>query len=134
MKVYDKLERLRGVDPELIATMLLGCHLWVRSSHPDSFVRFTEGLRSPDRQAQLVKDGLSTTLHSYHLNGRAVDVALFPLGELTWDLDYYRDFADHVFQAANEFSTAITWGGHWAELIDGVHFQIEKFGQPRLIS
>lgn len=127
MKVYDQLGKLRGVDPELIAVLLYASHLWVRQNDPmESFVRFTEGLRSPDRQAKLVAQGKSTTLHSYHLTGRAVDVALFPSGNLTWEFDFYKDFSEFVYMAADELGCLITWGGDWPTLRDGVHFQIEK--------
>lgn len=113
------------MHPLLVSTICLAAQrYWLSRGMDGSFVRVTEGVRSPERQRQLVKEGKSWTLESYHLTGHAVDVALFPKGKLTWDFDHYRDFSEFVYEAAGEFSTLITWGGEW-KVRDGPHFQIE---------
>jgi peptidoglycan L-alanyl-D-glutamate endopeptidase CwlK len=87
-------------------------------------VRFTEGLRSRERQDQLLKAKKSWTKTSYHLFGRAVDVAIFVNGDLTWDMSAYERYNEHVQDAAEEFSQVVSWGGEWTQR-DGVHFQLE---------
>ena len=119
---YDKVDRLRGVHPELCACLIIAAHEWHTLN--GGFVRFNEGLRSPDRQAQLVRAGSSWTMDSKHLDGMAVDVALFPGGSLSWDLDYYRDYADMVESASFDLGVRIEWGGNW-KVRDGPHFQLD---------
>ena len=61
--------RLAGVHPALVA--VVGRALCLS---PVDFI-VTEGRRSPERQAALVRAGASRTLNSRHLTGHAVDVA-----------------------------------------------------------
>jgi len=61
------IRKLEGVHPDL-----------VRLAHAASegmSIIVTEGLRTPEKQAQLVKAGASQTLRSRHLTGHAVDLA-----------------------------------------------------------
>lgn len=122
----DYLSRLRGVHPVLSACLIAASvRFWGHRQPVDgSFVRFTEGLRTQSRHSRLIAEGKSWTEHSYHLTGKAVDVALFPNGRLSWDFEYYRDFNEEVQEVAGLLGTLITWGGEWAQR-DGVHFQIE---------
>ena len=64
-------QRLSEVKPCLQAIM----HEAVaRAEDLGMTVQITEGLRTLERQRQLVAAGKSKTMNSYHLNGRAVDV------------------------------------------------------------
>lgn len=120
----DQLNRLRGVDVRLSAIILRAAVLYYCASGGSSKIRITEGLRSYSRQQTLIKEGKSWTSNSHHLYGRAVDVAIFHDGELTWEFERYRDFWEHVEIAASEFGEHVTWGGDWSQR-DGVHFQLE---------
>jgi peptidoglycan L-alanyl-D-glutamate endopeptidase CwlK len=84
-------------------------------------VQITEGLRTLERQRQLVAAGKSKTMNSYHLNGRAVDVYV----NNGWKFEDYQRFADIVKTVAKEHGQKITWGGDFRTLKDGPHFQIE---------
>ena len=86
----------------------------------------TEGIRTLKRQIELVAQGKSKTLKSYHLTGKAVDIAVWINGKVTWDFKYYKEVAEHIKETARKLGYAITWGGDWKTFKDGPHFQIEN--------
>ena len=63
------LDRLRGVHPDLVRVV-------VRARAMDAFF-VSEGVRTEERQRQLVREGKSRTMASRHLTGHAVD--LYPI-------------------------------------------------------
>lgn len=80
----------------------------------------TEGVRTIERQRQLVARGASRTLESRHLAdpsdglSRAVDLAAVESdGDISWQWSDYFIIADVMRQAAQECSVAIRWGGGW---------------------
>ena len=85
--------------------------------------RVLEGIRSLDRQKQMVAQGKSKTMNSRHLDGHAVDIGVLIDGKLTWEWDYYERLAKIVKKAAELEQVAITWGGDW-KFKDGVHFEL----------
>ncbi len=111
--------RMAGVDPRLVDVM--------KAAREMSAVPFeiTEGLRTRERQAYLVKTGKSRTMNSYHLRGKAVDVVAMPGGKVSWDIADYRRINTAVQKAAKAAGLTVTWGGSWKTIIDGVHWQIE---------
>lgn len=114
------LRRLAGVHPRLVAV--------VREAVAHSPVDFmvTEGVRSPERQAALVRAGASRTLRSRHLTGHAVDVAAMVDGQVRWDWPLYPRIAAAFKSAAARQGTAIVWGGDWTSLKDGPHFELDR--------
>ena len=48
-----------------------------------------EGVRTLERQKELVANGMSKTLNSYHLYGLAVDLVAYVNGKPTWEEQYY---------------------------------------------
>ena len=64
-------ERLRGVDPRLVVVLERVC------KHFD--ITVIEGLRSQERQNELVEQGKSKTKFGKHVQGKAVDVAPYPI-------------------------------------------------------
>ncbi len=85
-----------------------------------------EGLRTKERQAQLVKDGFSQTMNSKHLTGRAVDIIPFPV-LANWSgykAQQWKDIADAMKAAAKEQGVRLTWGGDWRSFIDKPHYEI----------
>ena len=86
----------------------------------------TEGLRTPARQAALVRAGASRTLKSRHLTGHAVDVAALVEGQVRWDWPLYARIAEAFEAAAKELETPIVWGGDWPTLRDGPHFELDR--------
>lgn len=116
--------RMKGVHPALVVVMEAAI---VRS--PIDFM-ITEGLRSPARQAALVRAGASRTLKSRHLTGHAVDIAALIDGKVRWDWPLYPRIAETVKAVAREQGTAVVWGGDWPTLRDGPHFELDRLVFP----
>jgi peptidoglycan L-alanyl-D-glutamate endopeptidase CwlK len=116
--------RLAGVHPALTAVV----HAAIRRTPVDFMI--TEGLRSADRQAVLVKAGASRTLRSRHLTGHAVDVAALIEGRVRWDWPLYGRIADAFKAAALDLDTPLIWGGDWRSLRDGPHFELDRATFP----
>ena len=116
--------RLKGVHPDLIAVVERAIQL----TGVDFMI--TEGLRTPQRQAELVRAGASRTLKSRHLTGHAVDVAAIVDGQVRWDWPLYPRIAEAFRQAARELKTPIFWGGDWPTLRDGPHFELDAKVYP----
>lgn len=113
------LQRLRGVHPDLRRVMDRALELVPID------ITVLEGLRTEERQRELVRKGASRTMNSRHLTGHAVDVA--PLGsdgEVSWDWPLYHRIAPAIKQAAAEVGVPIEWGGDWTSLKDGPHWQL----------
>lgn len=113
------LTRLRGVDARLVDVMKAAAKI------SDMPFQITEGLRTRERQAYLVKTGKSKTMNSYHLRGKAVDVVAMPGGTVSWNLADYRKINAAVQKAAKSAGLKVTWGGTWKTIVDGPHFQLE---------
>jgi peptidoglycan L-alanyl-D-glutamate endopeptidase CwlK len=116
--------RLKGVHPALVAVVEAAA-----ARSPVDFM-ITEGLRSPERQAGLVRAGASRTLKSRHLTGHAVDVAALVEGRVRWDWPLYERIAAAFKSAALELKTPLVWGGDWKSLRDGPHFELDRKAFP----
>ena len=93
---------------------------------PNDFV-VTDGLRTVERQAQLVAEGASQTMRSAHLTGYAVDVAYYDRnGNIIWDWPIYGRNAETILRVAREEGVPIQWGGEWTTLRDGPHFELHR--------
>lgn len=119
--------RLRGVHKDLVEVVNRAIQL--------SDVDFTvlEGLRTLDRQKQLVASGASATLNSRHLTGHAVDLGAVVGGQVRWDWPLYHKIADAMKRAARELQIPIEAGADWKKFPDGPHFQLpfNKYPQPK---
>ena len=71
-----------------------------------------EGLRTTQRQQELVNQGASQTMNSKHLTGDAVDLAAW-LGTIRWEQSLYFKISEAMKQSAVENNVAIRWGGAW---------------------
>lgn len=117
--------RLEGVHPDLVQVVMEAIRI--------TSVDFTvlEGLRSVDRQRELVAKGASTTMNSRHITGHAVDLGAFVDGEIRWDWPLYHKIADAVLGAAKHQNVDLEWGGHWKSFPDGPHFQLSWEKYPK---
>lgn len=86
----------------------------------------TEGLRTEERQRQLVAAGASRTMNSKHLTGHAIDIAAVIDGEVRWDWPLYSQLAAVFKEAAELEGVAITWGGDWRKFRDGPHYELKE--------
>ena len=90
-----------------------------------------EGVRSYEKQAQLLKTGATRTMNSRHLTGHAVDLAAWVNGKINWTWSYYCDIAEAMKTAAKELGVSVEWGGDWVTFKDGPHFQLSWKEYPK---
>ncbi len=96
-------ERLRGVDPRLVVVLERVC------KHFD--ITVIEGLRSQERQNELVEQGKSKTKFGKHVQGKAVDVAPYPID---WNArDDFHYLGGFVLGVAASMGVKLRWGGDW---------------------
>ena len=108
-------QKLDGVHEDIVAVVELA----ISKSEYDFTV--LEGLRSVERQKELVDTGKSTTMNSRHLNGHAVDIAPWPI---SWEWDDYYPIAKVIKEAAEELNVDFEWGGDWKTFPDAPHWQL----------
>ena len=111
-------KNLVGVHPDLVTI--------IRRAAEITTIPFVviEGVRTKERQAQLVKAGASQTMNSRHLTGHAVDLAALVGEEIRWDWPLYDKIAKAMEFAANQLTLPVEWGGNWKSFKDGPHFQL----------
>ena len=89
-----------------------------------------EGLRDIETQKEYVEKGVSETLKSKHLEGRAVDIAPYPI-----DYDNIKRFiylGGYILGVASELGVNLRWGMDWdmdtyvkdTKFIDAGHFEM----------
>lgn len=116
-------KRLQGVHAHLIAVVELAA-----ARSPMAFT-VLEGLRTVERQKQLVAKGASKTMNSRHLTGHAVDIApLVDLDgdgdvEVSWHWPHFYELEPIMKAAAVELKIPLEWGGDW-KFKDGPHWQL----------
>ena len=115
---------MKGVNPDLVKIVRRALQL-----SPVDF-GITEGLRTVERQRQLVAAGKSQTMNSRHISGHAVDVFAYPTSAGSWEWKYYEQIATAFKQAAKELNIPVEWGGDWKTLKDGPHFQLPHAKYP----
>ena len=122
---HRSLSRLEGVHPDLMRV--------VKKAAALSSLDFTvlEGLRTKDRQKQLMDLGATKTLNSRHLTGHAVDLAPMVGGTVRWDWPLYHQLAATVKAAAKAENVAVTWGGDWRTFKDGPHWELPWKQYPK---
>lgn len=113
------LKNLEGVHPDLVAV--------VEKARGKADFLVTEGLRTKERQAFLVKAGKSQTQNSRHLYGLAVDLC-DPDG--CYDVPDMQAIARAMKSAAAELDVPIVWGGDWKTFKDTPHFELERKAYP----
>lgn len=110
-------DNLVGVHPDLVRVVKRALEL--------SGVDFTviEGLRTKERQAELLEQGFTRTMNSRHIIGQAVDIVPLPVD---WNNKArFGLVAVAMKKAADELGVKITWGGDWKSFVDLPHYQIE---------
>ena len=101
------LGNLEGVDERLVKVVKRAIEL----TKTDFAV--IEGLRTVERQRELVSKGASHTMDSKHVQGKAVDLMAYIGTRASWELNLYDDLADAMKAAAIEMDVGIRWGGAW---------------------
>ena len=122
---YRSEASLRGVHPDLVRV--------VRKAAGISPVKFMviEGLRTVERQKELVAQGASKTMHSRHITGHAVDLVPHRAdGKIAFDWPLYHKLAPAMKQAAADLGVSLVWGGDWSSFPDGPHFELDRTKYP----
>lgn len=126
MRRYSKrsINNLKGIHPDLRRVIDRALQ-----DGPLDFI-VIEGLRTMQRQRELVTSGASKTMNSRHLTGHAVD--LLPIGKdgPAFDWPLYDKLGPAVKAAADAEGVEITWGGDWTKFRDGPHFQLSWDAYP----
>ncbi len=116
--------KLAGVHPDLVKVVRRAIQL----TEVDFVV--LEGVRSLQRQKELLAAGASTTMNSRHLTGHAVDLGAWVGNEVRWDWPLYSKLAFAMKTAANEWPVPVIWGGDWKSFKDGPHFELDRRYYP----
>ena len=96
-------DRLRGVDVRIIN--ILNELIKIMD------VTVIEGLRSADRQKELLAKGATKVKYSKHMDGKAVDIAQYPID---WkDSDRFHYMGGMIRSLAKQLNVPIRWGGDW---------------------
>ena len=96
-------DRLKGVDAKLVNVL-------------NEVVKYfditvIEGLRSQERQNELVEQGKSKTKFGKHVMGKAVDIAPYPID---WNArDDFHYLGGFVLGVASKLGVRVRWGGDW---------------------
>jgi peptidoglycan L-alanyl-D-glutamate endopeptidase CwlK len=118
------LAKLEGVHPDLVRVV----HRALELSKVDFSI--VEGLRTVERQKELLASGASRTMNSRHITGHAVDLAPFIAGQIRWDWPPFYDIAKAMKAAAAELNVPIIWGGDWRTFKDGPHWELDRKVYP----
>jgi len=119
------LKSMQGIHPDL--------RLVLDKALQDSPLDFVviEGLRTVERQKQLVASGASKTMNSRHITGHAVDLLPIGLdGKPAFDWPLYNQLGPAVKKAAADLGIELDWGGDWKSFKDGPHFELDRVAYP----
>jgi|TARA_R100001594_G_scaffold30163_1_gene56326 hypothetical protein len=97
--------RLQGVDSKLVNVLNEVCKYFD--------ITVIEGLRSQERQNELVAQGKSKTKFGKHVEGKAVDIAPYPID---WNArDDFHYLGGFVLGIASQMGINVRWGGDWSD-------------------
>ncbi|MGJ7215367.1 M15 family metallopeptidase [Morganella morganii] len=115
---------LKGVNSDLVNVIRRALEIT-----PVDFI-VIEGLRTQERQKELVAAGKSQTNNSRHLTGHAVDI--IPVNT-KWQIEEFKPLLKAVKQAADELGVKLRFGINWkndpslpieTRFIDAPHVEI----------
>ena len=96
-------KRLKGVDTRLVN--ILNELIKIMD------VTIIEGVRSAKRQEELLKKGATKVKYSKHMDGKAVDLAPYPID---WnDRDRFHYMGGMIRGIAKQLNIPVRWGGDW---------------------
>ena len=114
------LDNLKGVHEDLVSVVTRALEL----TEQDFMV--IEGLRTEERQKQLVAEGKSKTMNSRHLTGHAVDIVPYPV---SWEWEDFRPVVNAMRKAAKELGVDVEHGFDWGW--DAPHHQLTWESYPK---
>lgn len=117
------IDNLKDVHPDLVAVARLALKL----TGVDFVV--IDGLRTEEEHQANVAAGKSWTKHSLHQDGKAIDVAAYVNGQVSFYPVYFGPIASAFKRAAAELNIPIVWGGSWKQQDLG-HFELDRKAYP----
>lgn len=114
------LNNLHGVNELLVQLM--------EEAIKDTPIDFTivEGLRTIERQKQLLLEKKTKTLKSKHLLGNAVDICPYVNGKLDWNnREAFKQVTDNIKETAKRLGIHITCGIDWTNSWDSPHIELK---------
>ncbi len=117
-------QRLKGVHPALVKVVRRALEL-----SPTDFA-VIEGIRTVERQAQLVQAKASRTMNSRHITGHAVDIAPVIGGEIRWDWPAFEPVIEAMRAASLELGIRVIHGADWVTFRDGPHHELDRRQYP----
>ena len=123
------LENLKGVNPILIEILERALEISsTRADGVDFTIISTAGIRTPEQQNRLFKEGVSKAdgynKISKHQTGDALDVVPYLNGRASWDEKELLKVAVCMLQASKELGYNLKWGGFWRTFEDLPHYQL----------
>ena len=126
------LRNLKGIHPDLRRVMDRA----LQDSPIDLVIN--EGLRTLERQKQLLAIKATTTLKSRHITGHAVDFYAWVDLDTDGKIEFsemsnprlMRQIADAIKAAAAKEKVAIVWGGDWRSFKDLPHIELDRRHYP----
>ena len=96
-------KRLEGVDTKLVDVL--------NELIKIMDVTIIEGLRTGERQKELLKKGATKVKYSKHMEGKAVDLAPYPIDWKNRDGFHY--MGGMIRGIAKQLNVKVRWGGDW---------------------
>jgi peptidoglycan L-alanyl-D-glutamate endopeptidase CwlK len=88
-----------------------------------------DGLRTAQEHLINVRNGKSWIKRSRHQDGKAVDVAAYVDGKITYDWKPYYHIANAFYYCSEQLNIPIVWGGEW-KVQDLMHFELKREVYP----
>ncbi len=109
-------KNMEGIHPDLIRVLDAAIKRYDFS--------VIEGLRTEERQRELVAAGKSQITKSKHLTGHAVDIAPWPID---WnDTGRIKDMLLNVLEEASQMGVGLRIGGNWSSFKDYPHLELKN--------
>lgn len=114
---------LQGIHPDL--AKVAQCAL---SRTPFDFT-VIDGMRTEEEQRANMAKGVSWTLRSRHLTGKAIDFAAMNGSKITFEPRFYPPIADAFASCSLDLRVPIVWGGSW-KTRDWGHIELDRRTYP----
>lgn len=126
------LKNRQGVHPDLLRVLDKA----LQESPVDFLI--AEGLRTVERQRELLKAKATTTMNSRHLTGHAIDFYAWMDIDRDGKVEFeemsayplMKEIADAIKMAASELQIPIVWGGDWKKFKDYPHIELDRRKYP----
>lgn len=134
MRIWSErsLRNMQGIHPDLRRVLDRALQ-----ESPVDFV-INEGLRTVERQRELVRVGASKTMNSRHITGHAIDFYAWVDTDKDGEVEFeemsapllMKQIATSIKAAASALGVEVEWGGDWRTFKDYPHVQLSRRAYP----